>query len=104
MQNSDLQTATFGAGCFWGPELLFARVPGVVSTKVGYSQGQTQDPTYEDVCSGMTGHNEVVQVSRKFPAISLIWGLIFLTSLCILAANDHVFFEARKTTPHKFDV
>lgn len=68
--------ATFGAGCFWGPELMFARVPGVVSTEVGYSQGTIENPTYEDVCTGLTGHNEVVQVgaslgqwhsNRRFP-------------------------------------
>lgn len=57
-----LQKATFGAGCFWGPELAFQRVPGVVQTAVGYSQGQTKNPSYQDVCSGTTGHAEVVQV------------------------------------------
>ena len=62
VQGKVLETATFGAGCFWGPELMFARVPGVVSTKVGYSQGSAASPSYEDVCSGLTGHNEVVQV------------------------------------------
>jgi len=54
--------ATFGAGCFWGPELLFARVPGVLITETGYSQGSKKNPTYDDVCSGLTGHNEVVKV------------------------------------------
>eukprot|EP00882_Tetradesmus_deserticola_P020516 GHRQ01022165.1.p1 GENE.GHRQ01022165.1~~GHRQ01022165.1.p1 ORF type:complete len:283 (+),score=139.55 GHRQ01022165.1:360-1208(+) len=58
-----LQKATFGAGCFWGPELAFQRVPGVISTEVGYSQGQVEDPSYEQVCSGSTGHAEVVQVT-----------------------------------------
>jgi hypothetical protein len=62
VQASHLRKATFGAGCFWGPELLYQRVPGVVSTEVGYSQGHMEDPTYEDVCSGGTGHTEVVQV------------------------------------------
>lgn len=61
-QASHLQKATFGAGCFWGPELLFQRVPGVVATEVGYSQGHAEQPTYEDVCSGDTGHTEAVQV------------------------------------------
>jgi peptide-methionine (S)-S-oxide reductase len=59
---SRLQKATFGAGCFWGPELAFQRVPGVVQTAVGYSQGHAKNPSYQDVCSGTTGHAEVVQV------------------------------------------
>lgn len=57
-----LQKATFGMGCFWGPELRFQRVPGVVGTAVGYCNGTTENPTYEDVCSGNTGHVEAVQV------------------------------------------
>ena len=61
VQAAHLQRATFGAGCFWGPELLFQRVPGVVATEVGYSQGVAEAPTYEDVCAGDTGHTEVVQ-------------------------------------------
>ncbi|KAJ6851470.1 putative peptide methionine sulfoxide reductase A4, chloroplastic [Iris pallida] len=54
--------AQFGAGCFWGVELAFQRVPGVTRTEVGYSQGLTHRPTYEDVCTGTTNHNEVVRV------------------------------------------
>jgi peptide-methionine (S)-S-oxide reductase len=57
-----MQKAIFGAGCFWGVEEAFARTAGVLSTKVGYSGGSLQDPTYEDVCSGRTGHAEVVLV------------------------------------------
>lgn len=57
-----LQTVVFGAGCFWGPQLLFDRVPGVLSTEVGYAQGAVANPTYEQVCSGATGHTEVVKV------------------------------------------
>jgi peptide-methionine (S)-S-oxide reductase len=54
--------AMFGLGCFWGAEKKFWQVPGVVSTQVGYAAGQTPNPTYREVCSGMTGHNEVVRV------------------------------------------
>ncbi|GAA1873085.1 peptide-methionine (S)-S-oxide reductase MsrA [Asanoa iriomotensis] len=56
------QLAVFGMGCFWGAERLFWRLPGVISTAAGYAGGQTRNPTYEEVCSGGTGHAEVVQV------------------------------------------
>lgn len=55
--------ATFGAGCFWGIEAAFRRVPGVLDAEVGYSGGKTQNPTYRDVCTDTTGHAEVVQVT-----------------------------------------
>ena len=57
-----LQLATFGLGCFWGAERKFWQVPGVHSTSVGYAAGLTPNPTYKEVCSGRTGHNEVVRV------------------------------------------
>jgi len=60
---SRVDTAVFGAGCFWGVELAFQRVPGVLSTEVGYAQGrESPPPDYESVCSGTTGHVEAVKV------------------------------------------
>lgn len=57
-----MELAMFGLGCFWGAERKFWEVPGVYSTSVGYAAGHTPNPTYEEVCSGRTGHNEVVRV------------------------------------------
>ena len=57
-----LQQAMFGMGCFWGAERKFWTLPGVYSTAVGYAAGHTPNPTYREVCTGMTGHNEVVRV------------------------------------------
>jgi peptide-methionine (S)-S-oxide reductase len=57
-----LETAVFGLGCFWGAEQIFWQLPGVYSTAAGYAGGYTPHPTYEEVCSGRTGHAEVVQV------------------------------------------
>src|SRR5579875_3613939 len=57
-----LRTAIFGIGCFWGAEEIFWQLPGVWTTAVGYTGGFTGHPDYEEVCSGLTGHTEAVQV------------------------------------------
>ncbi len=58
-----VETVVFGLGCFWGAERLFWELPGVYSTAVGYAGGSTPNPTYDEVCSGRTGHTEVVLVA-----------------------------------------
>ena len=60
--DAPLEMAMFGLGCFWGAERVFWMVPGVYTTAVGYAAGHTPNPTYREVCSGQTGHNEVVLV------------------------------------------
>ena len=72
--------ATFGAGCFWGVEAAFRQLDGVTATRVGYSGGQMENPTYEDVCSHKTGHAEVVEVTYNPEQVSyedllgVFWG------------------------------
>jgi len=75
------EIATFGAGCFWGVEAAFQRVPGVLDTAVGYTGGHTESPSYQDVCTDETGHAEVVQVTYD-PAkvtfeqlLQVFWGI-----------------------------
>jgi peptide-methionine (S)-S-oxide reductase len=65
-----IETALFGLGCFWGAERKFWQTPGVHSTAVGYAGGYTPNPTYEEVCTGRTGHNEVVLVAYDPSAVS----------------------------------
>ena len=64
------ELAMFGMGCFWGAEKAFWNVPGVYSTSVGYAAGHTPNPTYEEVCTGLTGHNEVVRVVFDAKAVT----------------------------------
>jgi peptide-methionine (S)-S-oxide reductase len=74
-----LEQAQFGLGCFWGAERIFWQAPGVWTTAVGYSGGHTPNPTYEEVCSGQTGHTEAVlvvydpKVTSYEPLLKLFW-------------------------------
>ena len=68
------EVATFAGGCFWGTELHFQRLPGVVATCVGYTQGNTASPSYEQVCSGTTAHTEGIQLLYD-PAVVTYEGL-----------------------------
>lgn len=63
MNTKHTETATFGGGCFWCMEAEFQRVPGVISVESGFAGGHTENPTYEDVCTGQTGHAEVTQIT-----------------------------------------
>jgi len=80
-----MELALFGLGCFWGAERRFWQTPGVYSTAVGYAAGYTPNPTYEEVCTGMTGHNEVVRV-------------VFDSARLTYAALLRVFWEAHDPT------
>ncbi|XP_069391463.1 mitochondrial peptide methionine sulfoxide reductase isoform X2 [Paralichthys olivaceus] len=66
-----METIMFGMGCFWGAEKLFWRLSGIFSTQVGYAGGFTPNPTYHEVCSGLTGHTEVVRVVFSSKDVSL---------------------------------
>jgi len=77
-----LECAMVGMGCFWGAERLFWQIEGVWSTAVGYAAGHTPNPTYEEVCTGLTGHNEVVLIVFDPAEISY-------DALCVLFWENH---------------
>lgn len=81
----NLSTAVFGLGCFWGAERQFWQHKGVYSTAVGYSAGSTKNPSYQEVCSGLTGHNEVVLV-------------VFDETICSYKTLVKLFFESHNPT------
>jgi peptide-methionine (S)-S-oxide reductase len=81
----DTRRAMFGLGCFWGAERKLWQTPGVYTTAVGYAAGHTPNPTYEEVCSGLTGHNEVVLVVYRPSEVSY-------------EALLHVFWESHDPT------
>lgn len=70
MDNESLQTAIFAAGCFWGVQYYFDQVPGVIGSSVGYIGGQTENPTYEDVCGHGSGHAEAVKLEFDSQLVS----------------------------------
>jgi len=67
---------TFGMGCFWCSENVFDKLDGIYSTQVGYAQGKTEHPTYNDVCTGRTGHNEVCRIVY-YPEKITLWTILF---------------------------
>ena len=79
------ELALFGLGCFWGAERKFWQLPGIYATAVGYAGGYTPNPSYQEVCSGMTGHNEVVRV-------------VFDPTLTTFASLLKVFWESHNPT------
>ena len=68
--NQNIEQATFGAGCFWCVEAVFEKLDGVIDVRSGYTGGSTENPTYEDICTGNTGHAEVIQIDFDLTLIS----------------------------------
>ena len=92
--SDSLQTITLGGGCFWCTEAVFVKVRGVTDVESGYSNGHVQRPSYEQVCTGSTGHNEVVKLEYDLAQISLreILEIFFVI-------HDPTTLNRRATTP-----
>ena len=92
--NDSLQVATFGSGCFWCTEAVFQQVDGVTKVESGYSGGKVKNPTYREVCSGQTGHAEVIQLTYDTSKVSfeelleIFWGTHDPTTLNRQGADE----------------
>jgi peptide-methionine (S)-S-oxide reductase len=92
--NDSLQVATFGNGCFWCTEAVFQQVDGVTKVESGYSGGKVKNPTYREVCSGLTGHAEVIQITYAPSKVSfaelleIFWGTHDPTTLNRQGADE----------------
>ena len=94
------EIATFGAGCFWGVEASFRKIPGVLDAVVGYSGGKTENPSYKDVCTDRTGHAEVVRTLNPPESSAMAW----LAKLAITPDGEHYAYSLQRMVSQLFVV